>query len=76
MRTDAANLPPRFASDFGAMMLQVYGSLCAAREKADPDDLIVEFARAESTVNGVSALIVLGNTESIDRFMAEKGLEA
>lgn len=66
--------PSRFATDFGSMMLEVYGELCGQREQASPDEQIVVYRRAESTINGVSALIVLGNGASIDRFMQEHDL--
>lgn len=64
----------RFASDFGQIMLQVYGELCAARERAEPDQDMVVYRRAHSTVNGCSALIVLGNEQSIERFCQEYDL--
>lgn len=67
--------PPRFASDFGAMMLQVYGELCAERETSDENEQVVVYRRAESTVNGCCALIALGNKEAIDRFMKEHDLD-
>lgn len=69
------DLPPRFTTDFGQMMLDVYGELCAERETADPDEPLVVYRRAESTVNGCCALIVLGNRQSIDRFMQEHDLD-
>jgi hypothetical protein len=66
---------PKFATDFGSMMLQVYGELCAERELAEPDELVVTYRRAESTVNNVAAVVVLGSPEAIDRFMKENDLD-
>ena len=70
-----STVPPRFASDFGQIMLEVYGELCAERETAEPDENVVVYRRAESTVNGVAALVVLGNVASINRFMKEHDLD-
>ena len=67
--------PPRFASDFGQMMLQVYGELCAERETAPADELVAVYRRAESTVNNTAALIVMGSPEAIDRFAKEHDLD-
>lgn len=66
--------PPRFATDFGQMMLEVYGELCAERETAEPGEDIAVWRQAESTVNGCCALIVLGNRAAIERFMQEHDL--
>lgn len=70
-----SNPPPRFASDFGAMLLDIYGELCAAREKADPDEMIVAVKRAESSVNNTSAIIILGSSDDIDEFAREYKLD-
>lgn len=73
MKTDPTKLP-RFATDFGQLMLHIYGELCAEREQAPTTEQVAVYRRMDSNVSNVAALVVMGSPEAIDRFQKEHDL--
>jgi hypothetical protein len=56
-------------------MLHIYGELCAEREQSEPDEMVAIHKTMHSNVNNVSALVVMGSPDSIDRFKKEHDLD-
>lgn len=66
---------PEFAREFAHVVVAAHDELCGARERAEPGEMIAVAKRADAPQAGLHAILVLGNKESIDRFMKEHDLD-